>query len=308
MIETRELRVDYDGLTAVRDLDLSIGEAEIFGLIGPNGAGKSSTIRVLATLQEPTYGEARIAGHDVLEEPQAVHRVLGYMPDFPPVDDELRVREFLELFAGAYGLPRRERRRRVAECLALVSLEGKAEAMAGTLSRGMKQRLVLAKTLLHDPQVLLLDEPASGLDPIARIELRDVLRGLAARGKTVLISSHILTELDGFCSSIGIMEKGELVIAGRLEALVERFRERRRLVIEVLAEIERALSLLETRKGVSDLTRVDGRLELSFAGDERRAADLLAALVHAGVPVVGFHEERMDVEDILLRVGAREVS
>ncbi len=187
MIRTTDLRVDYDGVNAVRDLTLFIPTGEVFGLIGPNGAGKTSTIRVLATLLQPTYGEAMVAGIDILEQPDRAHRILGYMPDTPPVYEDLRCWEFLDLFAGAYFLDRRERRRRVEECLEQVDLGSKRRILAGTLSTGMRQRLTLAKTLLPDPQVLLLDEPASGLDPIARIEMRDLLKNLA-RG-------------DGRCSS-----------------------------------------------------------------------------------------------------------
>jgi ABC-2 type transport system ATP-binding protein len=308
MIRTVDVRVDYDDLTAVAALDLSIGPGEVFGLIGPNGAGKTSTIRVLATLLEPTYGEVYVGGFDVAERPDEVHRILGYMPDLAPVPDDLKVWEFLDLYAAAHFIGRRDRRHRVDACIEMVDLQGKRNAMAGTLSRGMTQRLVLAKTLLHDPTVMLLDEPASGLDPLARIELRKLLTRLASEGKTVLISSHILTELSGFCTSIGIMEKGRLVESGRISDILTRVAPRRRYVVEVLDDPATVRPLLDARAGVSAVLSTDHRLELEFAGDDADAARLLAELVGHGVRVKTFHEQRLGVEDILLRVGAREVS
>jgi ABC-2 type transport system ATP-binding protein len=308
MIQTTDLRVDYDDVTAVRDLCLSIPRGEIFGLIGPNGAGKTSTIRVLATLLKPTYGEVRIAGVDILENPSAIHRTLGYMPDTPPVYKDLKCWEFLSLFAATYFVERRVRRRRIDDCLALVDLESKRDTLAGKLSAGMKQRLVLAKTLLPEPEVLLLDEPASGLDPIARIEMRQILKQLAAMGRTVLISSHILTELSEFCTSIGIMEKGRLVVAGRIGEIIERLDRHKRIVVELLEGDETVATWLGGLEEIRSLERKDGRLEFDFTGDDRAAAALLRRLIEQGAAVKGFHERRMGVEDILLEVGAREVS
>lgn len=310
MIETRSVRVDYDDVTAVHDLDLEIGRGEVFGLIGPNGAGKTSTIRVLATLQKPTYGEVRIAGFDADLQTADVHRVLGYMPDLAPVYDNLRCWEFLDLFAGAYFVDRRDRRRRIEECIDLVNLPMKRNAMAGTLSRGMTQRLVLAKTLLHDPQVLLLDEPASGLDPIARIELRDLLRRLAGEGKTVLISSHILTELSEFCSSVGIMEKGHLVECGSIDDIVSRLGSERRLDVALVdvEHIDAAVAWLREQTGVESVAALGTKIEVIFLGDDASAALLLAGLLHQGAPVYAFAPRKVGVEDIVLKVGARQVS
>jgi len=309
MIQTKDVRVDYDDVTAVADLNLSIGAGEVYGLIGPNGAGKTSTIRVLATLAEPTYGEVTIAGYDVAEEPAHARRVLGYMPDLAPVYEDLRCWEVLDLFGAAHGVGRRERMLRIDELLEKVNLAGKRDAMAGTLSRGMRQRLILAKTLLHRPRVLLLDEPASGLDPIARIDLRNVLRDLAADGCAVLVSSHILSELSGFCTSIGIMEKGRLVKTGRLETIVKEMRARKRLVIEPIGPPERAAALLGEMPGVIDVHRNgDAVVELDLEGDDAAAAAVLRRLIEAGVDVKSFAEKKVDIEAIMLEVGAREVS
>ncbi len=309
MIQTVDMRVDYEDVTAVSDLNLSIASGEVFGLIGPNGAGKTSTIRVLATLQRPTYGDVSICGIDALEQPREVHRLLGYMPDLPPVYEDLRCWEFLDLFASAYFVDRRERLVRVDECLTMVNLQNKRDAMAGTLSRGMTQRLVLAKTILPDPKVLLLDEPASGLDPHARIELRDLLKMLGEQGKTILVSSHILTELQEMCTSIGIMERGRLLEAGRIEDIVDRLSQRRRLLVVEVHEFERhEAQLRETLDSIGEIRVLERGLGVAFAGDDRAAAELLRTLVEKGLPVTAFFERRMGVEDIVRKIGAREVS
>lgn len=308
MIETNDIRVDYGDVTAVRDLSISIPTGEVFGLIGPNGAGKTSLIRVLATLSEPTYGDAAVAGLDVREHRAEARRRIGYMPDLAPVFKDLKCWEFLDLFAASYFVDRRERRRRIDEVFARVNLESKRHAMAGTLSRGMTQRLVLAKTLLHDPEVLLLDEPASGLDPIARIDLRNLLRDLAALGRTVLISSHILNELSTFCTSIGIMEKGRLVLSGNIDEIVGRYNTTRRYTIETLGPAEPAAAAIRGREGYIDILCVDGRCSFETALPEEDTARLLAELVTAGVLVKAFYERRRGVEDVMMQVGASEVS
>lgn len=308
MISIRDMRVDYDDFTAVHDLSLEIPEGRVFGLIGPNGAGKTSTIRVLATLQQPTYGEVRVGGYDVAEEPEAVHRILGFMPDLAPVHDDLKVWEFLDLFAASHFIDRRERRRRVAECLAMVELEGKREVKAGTLSRGMMQRCVLAKTLLHDPHVLLLDEPASGVDPIARIEFRRIIRRLAERGRTVLVSSHILTELADMCDMLGIMNQGEMVVSGRIDDIITRMQPRRLVEIDCPKAAATAGPLLAHRPGVLSAS-VEGRtVRLEFEGDDDTLGGLLTFLVGSGIIVTRFVEKRLGVEEIMLQVGAREAS
>ena len=307
-VQVRDLRVDYGDTTAVHGLDLAIAAGEVYGLIGPNGAGKTSTIRVLATLLEPTHGEVRIAGHDTQTDPMDARAALGYMPDLAPVYEDLKVWEFLDVFARAYGLIGGATAKRIDEVLDDVSLTEKRDAKAGGLSRGMTQRLVLAKTLLHRPAVLLLDEPASGLDPIARIELRDLLRRLSAAGHAVLISSHILTELEGFCTSVGIMERGRMKVSGPIGELIAKLNRRRRITVELLEPKDGVAAAVGDRPGV-DTVRADGAtLELDFAGSPADAAGLLGWMVGEGLPVVGFAERKLGVEDIVLDANARETS
>ena len=309
MIEIRDLRVDYGDFTAVHNLSLSIGEGEIYGFIGPNGAGKTSTFKVLGTLMEPTFGEVTVGGYNVAEQPREVHRILGYMPDFPPVYENLRVWEFCDLFHAAYGLPAGERKKRINEVLDKTNLQEKSMAMCGSLSLGMKQRLLLAKTLLQNPKVLILDEPANGLDPHSRIELREILKELAAEGRTVLISSHILTEMEGFCSSIGIIEQGRLKISGSIEEVTKRVQEGRRVVVELLAPDPRIGELLEKHPGVEDIQSPSiANHTFLFKGEDAQVVEILADLVRESVPVKSFHEEKMDVEDVFMQVSRGEVS
>ncbi len=308
MIQTSDIRVDYGDVTAVSDLTLSVGAGEVFGLIGPNGAGKSSLIRVLATLSEPTYGEASIAGFDVFENRTKARRQIGYMPDAAPVFKDLRCWEFLDLFAASYSVSRRERHAKVEQCLEIANLTSKRTAMAGTLSRGMTQRLVLAKTLLHDPAVLLLDEPASGLDPIARVGLRNLLRDVASRGKTVLISSHILNELSEFCTSIGIMEKGHLVMSGALDDLVDELNTHRRYTVETIGPVEPVAVILKTQSGIRDINTMSERCDFDSTLNDEQIATLLAELVRCEVPVKAMYERRRGVEELMIQVGATEVS
>lgn len=312
MIETRDIRVDYGELTAVRDVSLSIGPGEIYGLIGPNGAGKSSLIRILATLRKPTYGDAVIAGHDVLDDVAAARARIGYMPDLAPVHEDLKCREFLDFFAAAHFIDRRDRRRRIEECLELVKLSDKAEAMAGTLSRGMTQRLVLAKTMLHDPSVLFLDEPASGIDPIARIDLRNLLRFLGDQGKTILVSSHILNELNDYCTSVGIMKTGNLRVSGRIEDVVSAADDlaggTRLWELTAIGEgaVDRAREILIGLPNVESAAARGRVIEVEMQGDDQDAAEMLAAVVSEGIAVAGFTERRRGVEDLMMSVGGRE--
>jgi len=300
-LEISNLRVDYGNFTAVRDLSLTLMPGDIFGLAGPNGAGKTSTIRVLATLLEPTYGEVSVAGYDLFEAPDKVHGVLGYMPDLAPVVPDLKVWEFLDLYAHSHGYTGSEKRDRVDACLAKVGLGDKRNVYGRALSRGMMQRVVLAKTLLHDPQLLLLDEPASGMDPIARRDMRRVLQALAADGAAVVISSHILSELADTCTSVGIMHLGSLLRHGPMDTVLSSIdAERGHIRIEVVQDVEAAAGWLRRHTDV-DAIRVDGsRIVFEFKGDRRARSELLRDLVGQGIELTAFTPERSGIESLLM--------
>ncbi|MBG29799.1 MAG: hypothetical protein CMI31_07335 [Opitutae bacterium] len=309
MIEVRDLKVDYGDTVAVENLSFTAKAGEVYGLIGPNGAGKTTTIKAIATLLEPTYGEINVNGVSALHEPEKVRGTLGYMPDFPPVYNDLRVDEFVELFADAYGMTPDTSRKEVRRCLQITDLEDKSKMLCKTLSRGMKQRALLAKTLVHDPPVLLLDEPAANLDPKARIDLRNLLKELAASGKAILVSSHVLTELQDLCDSIGIMRDGKMVVDGKLEEVVEHASASRRIRVELQHAFPAAHALLTENPKCrpKDGTDADAtQIELDFNGDEDDLVALLRTLVESGAPVKSFHQRKADVEELFLAVEAGE--
>jgi ABC-2 type transport system ATP-binding protein len=311
-IETRALTRRFGSgktsLTAVSDLDLQVPAGSLFGLIGPNGAGKTTTLRMLAGLLEPTSGEIWIDDQPVRQNWRDLKRQIGYMPDFFGVYDDMLAWEYLDFYARCYQLPAARRAQVIDELLALVDLADKRNASVNTLSRGMKQRLCLAHALVHDPQVLLLDEPASGLDPRARVEMRELLRELGAMGKTIVLSSHILSELAELCDSIGILEKGHLVISGPLEEIRQHALQTRNLRLRVLSEPQQAEAVLREQPGVGDIFPANGYLEVTFLGDENAAADLLNALVSKGVRLAAFGEVTSDLEEIFLQLTKGEVS
>ncbi|MBI3466242.1 MAG: ABC transporter ATP-binding protein [Planctomycetes bacterium] len=308
MIEIRNLRKEYDGTVAIENLNLEIPEGEVFGLIGPNGAGKTTLIRILSTLLEPTYGTARIAGIDVLEEPLRVHPLIGYMSDFFSLYDDLLVWEYLDHFGRCYGIRPLERERLIEDVLHLVSLDVRRDSEVKALSRGMRQRLCFAKTLLHQPKVLLLDEPASGLDPAGRLEFRELVKKLKEMGRTVLISSHILTEMTEFCTSIGIMEQGQLLAGGRVEDILAKLQAGLRLDLEVLDHLSRLLELLKNQPSVSDVALMDGRVTCRFTGGRERLPELHRSIVSAGIPIVSFAARTDNLEDIYMRVSGHRTS
>ncbi len=302
-LSIRNLRVDYGQLTAVDDLNLTLAPGEIFGLAGPNGAGKTSTIRVLATLQEPTYGEVEISGYDLFEETDRAHEVLGYMPDLAPTIPDLKVWEFLDLFAHSHGLRGSAKRERVDLCLAKVKLSDHRNTWCRALSRGMTQRVVLAKTLLHQPRVLLLDEPASGMDPIARRDLRRALQEVAAEGATVIISSHILSELSGMCTSVGIMHRGRLLRCGTMDSVVGSLESARtEILMGVVDAPDAAVAWLKTHDAV-EAVRIDGgRVRFVLNGGAEAQVLLLRAAVNAGIGVSAFTPEVSGIESVLLQL------
>jgi ABC-2 type transport system ATP-binding protein len=297
------LRVDFPDVVAVNDLSLVIETGDVCGLIGPNGAGKTTTMRAVAGLQECTRGSVKVAGHELASEPEELKRRLGFMPDFCPTYEQLTATEFLDHFARAYDVPNRSKR--IDECLQLTWLTEKTNALCGELSRGMKQRLVLAKTLLPDPQVLLLDEPASGLDPLGRIELRKLLLQLHDLGKAVVISSHILSELSGFCNKAAIMERGRLVMFGTIADLGNKM-SLRRMAVKWRAESERAPEILRAAN-VKNL-RLEGlSATFDFEGGSDALDELLKTLVVEGVRVTEWRGIGDDLEQIFLQSGAKEL-
>jgi ABC-2 type transport system ATP-binding protein len=311
IVETRDLSKRYRrrGPLALDDLNLQIPRGALFGFIGPNGAGKTTTLRMLAGLLEPTSGEIEIAGHAVHREPRAIHHCVGYMPDFFGVYHEMTAWEYLDFFARCYKLPARRRQIVVTELLELVNLSEKRDEDVGHLSRGMQQRLCLARTLVHDPQVLLLDEPASGLDPRARVEMRELLRELSAMGKTIILSSHILSELAEICSEVGIIERGRMVVSGPLALIRKQVQAGRILRLHVLSDVEEAMTRLTHFPGVGHITRLNGghdpaeaRLEAYFSGDVRSASGLLAHLVEGGVTVAEFRHASDELEELFLQL------
>jgi len=302
MVEIANLTKQFRNLTAVWNLSLTLEEGDIFGFIGPNGAGKTTTIKMLATLLRPTTGTARVDGHDIVAAPERVRSIVGYMPDSFGVYDDIRVWEYLDFFAAAYRIPRTQRGQTIDGVLALTDLQGKRHAYVDELSRGMKQRLCLAKTLVHDPKVLLLDEPASGLDPRARIEIRELLKELQAMGKTIFISSHILAELADFCNKIGIIENGQLIVAGDVHEIIERIRGHLQLRLEVQGDPEQATRVLGQQPGVGHLEVENHQVKVEFSGKRDDLPALLKALVEAGVQVSAFGEEEIDLEDVFIRL------
>ncbi len=313
MINIKSLRVDYDDLNAVCDVNLDIGPGQIFGLVGPNGAGKTSMIKAIAGIIEPTYGEIKIAGFDMELESENALGKLGYMPDFSPVYENLKVWEYLDVFAAAYLIDRSVRPEKVEHWIKRVNLQDKTNTVIRELSRGMRQRLVLAKTLLHDPDVLLLDEPASGLDPIARKDLHDILKSVAEEKKTILISSHILTELSDFCNAIGIMEKGKMVLSGSLDDIRKHINSTGQLVIRLAVANQETIQKLTTfLQIIPFLTNIKHNnsieLQASFSGDPNDASALLAKLVREGFSISTYFVKEANVEEIFFHVGAKQVS
>jgi ABC-2 type transport system ATP-binding protein len=301
-VETRGLTRRYGKLLAVDGINLQVPAGALYGLIGPNGAGKTTTLRMLAGLLEPTEGEIVIAGQVANHDWRMLRRQIGYMPDFFGVYEDMLVWEYLDFFGRCHNLPAARRQQVIDELLELVDLTGKREAYVQTLSRGMRQRLCLAHALVHDPQVLLLDEPASGLDPRARVEMRELLRELGSMGKTVIVSSHILSELAELCDSVGIIEKGRLVASGPVPQITRLVHEGRTLRIQVLADLETAEAALRGWRGVGSIFAAGDVLEVEFLGDDEAAADLLAALVSQGVRIASFSQTTSDLEEIFLRL------
>lgn len=302
MIKTVDLTKKYGDTFAIRAIDLDLDRGDLFGFIGPNGAGKTTTMRILSTLLAPTWGEAYVCDHSVHTQPKEIRRLVGYMPDFFGVYDDMTVVEYLEFFAAAYRIGGEARRRRVDEMLDIVDLDFKRDAYANTLSRGQTQRLGLARTLLHDPQVLLLDEPLSGLDPRARIEMRNLLRKLGQLGKTIIVSSHILPELADVCNKVGIIDRGELKVNATITEVLRQVREHTVLVVQPASpdELNRVRQLLEGHPLVQSLQIGNASVRVVLKSNVQDYTGLPKLLIDNGVALRGFGEESLDLESAFM--------
>ncbi len=343
MVEIKHLRKEYPAdsdkqqdKVAVKDLCLELEKGDIFGFIGPNGAGKTTTLKMLCGLIIPSAGTALVDGVDVVREPDRIRSIVGYMPDVYGVYDDMKVWEYLDFFASAYRIPRAKRPGIIDDVLALTDLTEKKESYVSKLSRGMQQRLCLAKVLVHDPKVMLLDEPASGLDPRARIEIRELLKELQSMGKTIIVSSHILPEMEEFCNKIGIIESGELIVAGDVNTIARQVRGQHTVNVGVLEEVERAEGLLlsmtdlvsevrvttghreipgeqDSERRALTLQRIErsgrgGNIQIGYIGPVDEEYRVLAVLVQAGIKVRSFHTPETDLEDVFLRVTKGQVA
>lgn len=302
MLETRELTKTYGDINALLNLNLKLERGDVFGFIGPNGAGKTTTMRILATLLNPTWGEAYVCGYSIYTKPKEIRRVIGYMPDFYGVYDDMKVIEYLEFFAAAYRIDGPARRQKCEQVLELVDLTYKRDALVTSLSRGMNQRLGLARVLLHDPQVLLLDEPASGLDPRARIEIRGLLKQLRGLGKTIMVSSHILPELADICNKIGIIEHGVLEVNADVAEVMRLVRSQVILHIRVAGEADPAARLLEQHNDVDKVDLRDGVIVATLKADRRDYADLATLLVQSGHRLTMLKEDEVNLETAFLEL------
>jgi ABC-2 type transport system ATP-binding protein len=296
VIEAHDLTKKYGDLFAIKSLELNLQKGDVFGFIGPNGAGKTTTMRILATLLNPTWGEAYVCGYSIYTKPRDIRRMIGYMPDFFGVYDDMKVIEYLEFFAAAYRIKGAARKKICDEVLDLVDLGYKREALVTSLSRGMTQRLGLARVLLHDPQVLLLDEPASGLDPRARIEIRGLLKELRNMGKTIMISSHILPELADICNKIGIIEKGELQVNEDVATVMKKVRPQTILNIAVVGDPKEAMRLLEGHGNIEKLDQRDQVIVVTLKPDVPDYSDLATLLIQAGQRLTMFKEDELNLE------------
>ncbi|MGG4092091.1 ATP-binding cassette domain-containing protein [Paenibacillus lautus] len=309
MIEIRNLSKKYGTFHALKDISLHIEKGTVFGFVGPNGAGKSTTMSILATLMLPTSGVAKVGGFDVTQHPKEVRKRIGYMPDFFGVYDQLKSTEYLHFYGASYGIPRAEREQLIPQLLELVNLSDKADTYVDSLSRGMKQRLCLARCLVHDPDVLILDEPASGLDPRARIEMREILKELKLMGKTIIISSHILPELAEMVDEIGVIEHGEMVAQGKVADIQSRLRVKKVIHIRTLEREEELAEKLRDEPFVTSVLTDNTGVHVHYGGDDAQQSALLRQVVSWEIPIVSFQEAQSNLEDVFLEItkgGPRE--
>src|SRR5688500_2507443 len=301
-VQTLGLTRTYGQMVALNSLDLSVYKGDLFGFIGSNGAGKTTTLRILATFLTPTAGQAIVLGHDVVREADAVRHVIGYMPDFFGVYKDMEVTEYLDFFGACYKIPTAQREKTVNDVLELVGLSEKKGALIGALSRGMQQRLGLARVLIHDPQVLLLDEPASGLDPRARIEMMAILQELQRMGKTIIISSHILSELQTLCNRVAIIERGKLIYSGPVQGVRDQMSTGRVVWVRVKSDPEKAIEILKARSEVTEAAASDGQIKVTLADHETDHSIIAEALVQGGARVLEVREDELGLEEVFVRL------
>jgi len=308
IIDIQNLSITYNGRRAVDDVSLTVEKGDIFGFVGPNGAGKTSTIRVMATLLEPKIGDIFIGGESVKTNPVAVQKMIGYMPDVFGVYNDMQVWEYLDFFRACYQIPENERKVLIGDLLELVDLTKRRDDKVQQLSQGLKQRLSLARTLLHDPEVLILDEPASGLDPRARVEIRELLRELAKMGKTIFFSTHILADVTEICTRVAILEAGKLVAYGAIDDLQKQLIPTRKMQVSVLGDGDAAVTLLNKHHLITNVTPFENpakigqsEIHFDFSGTEEEKSALLAELVAEKIPVIRFAEDMQNMESVFMR-------
>lgn len=301
-VKTEGLTRAYGSLMALYGLNLTVNQGDLFGFIGSNGAGKTTTLRILATFLTPSAGKAAVLGHDVEQQSDAVRRLIGYMPDFFGVYKDMEVTEYLDFFGACYRIPTAKREKTVGDVLDLVGLSEKRGALIGALSRGMQQRLGLARVLIHDPKLLLLDEPASGLDPRARIEVMAILEELQRMGKTIIISSHILSELQNLCNRVAIIEKGQLIYTGPVQGVRDQYAAGRIFWAKVATDEARAVELLKPLPQVHEVAIVDGRIKVTLNDHNADAGCVAETIVKGGLKLIGLQEEELGLEEVFLRV------
>jgi len=306
VLEVNGIRKEFGTLVAVNDVSFSLERGQVLGLIGPNGAGKTTLLRILATVLRPTSGEVKLLGYNLRKEYLQIRRHLGFLPDFFNLYNDLTLRECLEFFARAYKMDEASIPRRIDEVLEYIELEYKRDNFIRHLSRGMVQRMGVGVLLVHEPDLFLLDEPASGLDPKARIQLRRVLKKLAGEGKTIIISSHILTELSGFCSHIAVMNKGNIVLQGAVDEIQRKVFNTQRMVISVLGDIPGAVSAIKQLAGAVPVIVDGNNITIDIDADRDKLAQLNAQLISRGIKVYSFSEAKTDLEDLFMEISTNE--
>src|SRR5437764_10819755 len=301
-VQTFALTRLYGSMIALNALNLTVNKGDLFGFIGSNGAGKTTTLRILATFLAPSAGQASVLGHDVVRDADAVRHVIGYMPDFFGVYKDMEVTEYLDFFGACYKIPTAKREKAVDDVLELVGLTERKGALIGALSRGMQQRLGLARVLIHDPQLLLLDEPASGLDPRARIEMMAILQELQRLGKTIIISSHILSELQTLCNRVAIIEKGKLIYSGPVQGVRDQMSQGRVIWVRVSSNQTQAVELLKARPEITEISTVDGEIKITLASQDIDHSIVADVLVRGGARLIELREDEIGLEEVFMRV------